>query len=248
MVKKKEKKTSFLKLAFLLSSIVVALVLVGVGPRLLPRAAPTVDVSGEYKVMVNFTSPQVAETQLKASLKQGAGGKVTGTVSQPDGANATSIVGQVEGSLFTSEEVKVTTKMVLPEDESETLVTAKMKFRGAFDGNQIVGQVSGQVIEPDLGPLSGTFLAERTSTPPSPTPLRLTSTPLPQPTVFSPTVKPSSPSKFDINNDGTVNGLDFALALKSYGKRGAALACDVNTDRICNSLDLLLILFNFKAE
>lgn len=248
-----------LGLAIIVLALPLAVILVKLGPRIWPKAAPGVDISGEYAIVVNLTSPQVAEGQLKATLNQDSAGRVTGTVSAPDGTEPTEITGQVEGNKFTSDRVLVKTKIIPPEEEVEVPIEAEMIFEGRFDetSGRLIGQVSGEVIRPKMGVLSGTFVAQRVSGPPQPSPTPYpTATPKPQPSPTpTPTPTPQAPSEretppfdADVSGDGAVNAVDYSLVVKAYGQGGASLDCDINQDQICNAVDLSWIIILYGTS
>lgn len=174
---KKKKILAIIILIFLVIAGSALVVYVRKPTFLFPEAAAD-NISGSVKITISITSPYTAQGELIGQLNQDETGYVTGTVSDPSGEDTRTITGQVTVDEFVSDPTSV---VFAVEDATGKIVDyeAEVVFEGTVleEGNRISGMVTGDLIRPLSGPISGTFYSIRQST-------TVTNTPIPTDTLL----------------------------------------------------------------
>ena len=148
------------------------------------------------------------------------------------------------------------TQMLPPEvhNTKEQGIMATLTFKAKKQGQATVNFIEGQTIAVAYGSLQQNILKSVTNAQfivralPTPTP---TIVPEPTPTIApTPTISPTptAPSYIDgdINRDGTVNILDYALLFEYFTQPASAYPnADINSDGIINLLDYIILFENF---
>jgi hypothetical protein len=127
------------------------------------QQVPVYDVTGSWQVTANITSPYPTSGIFLAVLDQDESGLVSGTITDEQGGNSNQVTGQVTGNQFTTDPTEVAVETTPPGGGDPATYVVRVSFIGTIeDGNsRISGNISGELIDPFVWPLAGTFFADK---------------------------------------------------------------------------------------